>query len=162
MNTEHTVETSDKMNTSQSADAQPVLSAEDTVVMGEIQEESEKDDLETSKLPAALSYIIPVLPYLLMARKSAFAKWHANQGVWWFLTCIVFFGALQAFWAVMSFLPFVGGVISALLVMAHIVCRAVVIIVAGIGFVNAFQGRKQPLPYIGVFFEERSMLKNIK
>ncbi|MFC5404814.1 DUF4870 domain-containing protein [Cohnella soli] len=93
-------------------------------------------DVQTNKGMAILAYILFFVP-LIAAPNSPFAKYHANQGLTLFLTCV----ALNI---VLGFIPFLGWV---LLPFANLGCFVLLII----GILSAAQGGAKPLPIIGKY-----------
>ncbi len=92
-------------------------------------------DIEANKIMAVLAYFIFFLP-LLAAKDSAYARFHANQGLL----------LLLAGFAV----SIVGGIIPILGWFLIIPVGCVIVAVLGIiGLINAFKGRAKELPLIG-------------
>lgn len=87
-------------------------------------------DVAQNKTVAGLAYFIFFLP-LLVCPTSAFGRYHANQGLILFL-----FGVAGSILAI--FMPFIQWAIV-----------PVLFAFAVLGFVNASNGRLQPLPIIG-------------
>ncbi len=92
-------------------------------------------DIEENKILAVLSYfgILFLIP-LLVAPKSKFAKFHANQG------CVLFIAevALSVVWIVPILgwlVGFVGGIAT--------------LVLAIMGIINALNGKSEKLPIIG-------------
>lgn len=86
---------------------------------------------------AAISYlgIFCIIP-LLFARESAFAQYHAKQGVVLAIAGIILRLASDALWNV----PF-GGVFAGLLFI-------VLLLISIMGIVKALQGEKFDIPYV--------------
>ncbi len=98
-------------------------------------------DVEKNKVFAVLAYLgILFLVPLLAAPQSRFARYHANQGVVLFITAIV----CVVGGVVLSFIPFLGRVISLGLHLGILVLMV-------LGIINAAQGQCKPLPLIGQF-----------
>lgn len=98
-------------------------------------------DVESNKGIAALSYIgILFLIPLIAAKESEYAKFHANQGIIFFIASI----AVSITSSILSIIPFIGWVFS---------LAAWGLILAGfiMGLVNALQGQAKELPIIGQF-----------
>lgn len=93
-------------------------------------------DVQKNKGMAVIAYIIFFVP-LLVAKDSAFAKYHANQGLI-LLICAV---ALNF---VLGIIPFLGWF---LLPFANLA----VFVFAILGIINAANGLMKPLPYIGEY-----------
>ncbi|MNH99809.1 Chloroplast import component protein (Tic20) [compost metagenome] len=96
--------------------------------------EPEKNDVETNKIIALLSYILFFLP-LLAAKDSPFAMYHANQGLLLLLTAF-------ASNLVLSIIPIIGWI---LLPFANLAILVFIIL----GILNALNGKMKPLPLIG-------------
>lgn len=94
-------------------------------------------DAQQNKVWGVLAYIIFFLPYLV-APKSPFARYHANQG----LLLLIFNVAV---WLIGSFLPVIGWFV--VLPIGYLLGFILFII----GIVNAAQGKLKPLPVIGRF-----------
>ncbi len=92
-------------------------------------------DVDDNKVIAALAYIIFFLP-LLVAKDSAFGKFHANQGL---ILLILGFAVSIAG----SVIPFLGWFIIAP------IGGLVVFVLAILGIVNALNGVEKELPIIG-------------
>lgn len=89
-----------------------------------------KSDAKKNKLLAALCYFGPMfLLSWLLKPKSSFVKYHVNQGLVFFLMCVII--------NIFDFIPFVG-----LLNIFVVVC-----FVCGVS--NALKGKRKPLPGIG-------------
>lgn len=97
---------------------------------------SKGSNVDEGKALAAISYIwiLFIIP-LLMKSKSDFAKYHAKQGLVFFI-----------FSTICGFLLFIP-VIGALLGLASFILFL-------IGLINALSGKKQPLPVIGQYAEK--------
>lgn len=107
-----------------------LMDSDDNIVVSE----AEKEDMEKNKVFAILAYIIFFIP-LLAAKESRFAMYHANQGL------VLFLGVL-AINVIGWIIPVIGFVLTPL----GNLCGFVLAI---IGIVNAANGRKKPLPFIG-------------
>lgn len=93
------------------------------------------NDIAQNKTTALLSYIgFLFLVPLLSAKDSAFARFHANQGIVLFILEIVS--------GILVFIPIIGGIIS-------LVVWLVALVFAILGIVNAANGRAKQLPLIG-------------
>ncbi len=87
-------------------------------------------DIEANKAFAAMSYIWALcLVPLLLRRKSKFAQFHAKQGFVLFL--------LELVAALLSFVPLLGQLLA-------FAC----IIMAALGFLNAYGGKWVKLPFL--------------
>lgn len=97
-------------------------------------------DIQDNKIWAALSYvgILFILPLLVNGGNSRYGKFHANQGFILFLAgivCVIAGGIL-------SLIPIIGGILSALLSLALLALTI-------IGIINAANGKAKELPLIG-------------
>ncbi len=82
----------------------------------------------------------------LLAGKTEFAKFHANQGLVLFIAEIVLGIVAGVLSAILFFVPVVGGIIGGL-VSAVVGIGSLVLMIMGI--INAAQGQMKPLPVIG-------------
>ena len=106
-------------------------------------ETPDPSDVEKNKIMGVLAYLgILFLVPLLAARQSRFAMYHTNQGLILFIAWFV----LNIAAIVISYLPFVGWIIS-LLVLPVLMLGGLVFVVLGI--LNAANGVCKPLPLIG-------------
>ncbi|TSB45498.1 hypothetical protein [Alkalicoccobacillus porphyridii] len=98
---------------------------------------SYQTDAQQNKLLAIVAYIpILFLIPLFVAKDSAFARYHANQGI---LVTIIWAAGL----VVASILPgFLSGLFSTVWMLALIACFI-------IGLLNVLRGETNPLPFIG-------------
>jgi len=101
-----------------------------------------QQDINASKGLAFLSYLgLLFLIPMLVNKDSAFTKFHVNQGIVFFIACII--------------LNIVAGVASALSPVAFLgslivlAVRLVILALMIIGIVNAAQGKAKRLPVIG-------------
>jgi uncharacterized membrane protein len=101
-------------------------------------------DIEHNKVFAALAYVsILFLVPLLAAPGSRFARYHTNQGIVLFLSCLVFGFGLSA----LAFVPFV----NFLIIPVCYVWPMGIITFMIIGIIHAASGEYKPLPWIGHF-----------
>ena len=100
-------------------------------------------------LMGVLAYIgILCLIPLLAAKDSEFAQFHAKQGLNLFLLEV---GVAVLSW-VLGFMSIVGGLaFLGLMTMAIWLVQIGFIVLSIIGIVNALNGKKEPLPVIGVY-----------
>lgn len=91
------------------------------------------NDAQKNKFMAIIAYILFFVP-LLAARNSPFAMYHANQGFILFLVSL-------ASNIVMTIIPFIG-------ILYPLVGIAIVVFLI-IGIMNAANGERKPLPWIG-------------
>jgi uncharacterized membrane protein len=94
-----------------------------------------QEDIEQNKVISLLAYILFFIP-LLAAKDSAFAKFHANQGLVLLLLGI-------SISIVASVIPIIGWFIIGPF------GTIFVIVLAIIGIINALNGKAKPLPLIG-------------
>ncbi len=99
-------------------------------------QQSDPNDVQTNKVMAILAYILFFVP-LLAARNSPFAMYHANQGL------ILFLAALAAN-IVAAIIPVIGWILSPIV-------GIVIFVFMIIGIINAANGERKPLPFIGNF-----------
>jgi uncharacterized membrane protein len=93
-------------------------------------------DVEQNKGIAAIAYIWILFLIPLLAKKdSDFAKYHAKQGLVFFV-----FSTIVGF---ISWVPVIGWILGIFDLILFIM-----------GLVNALSGKKQPLPVIGKFAEK--------
>ena len=90
------------------------------------------------KVFGVLGYIGILFLIPLLAGKTEFSRFHANQGLVLFIVDAVASVAATA----LAFIPFVGWIASSVLGLA-------IFILAIMGIVNAAQGEMKPLPVIG-------------
>lgn len=96
-------------------------------------------DINGNKGMAVLAYIgILWLIPLLAAKGSKYARYHTNQGLVLWITCIV----VGIAGAILDFIPFIGGLLSGLLGLATLALMI-------LGIVNAATGKAKELPVIG-------------
>lgn len=88
------------------------------------------EDVAQNKITAGLAYFVFFLP-LLVCPTSAYARYHANQGL-----ILLLYGIA-------------GAIVAILLPVINWALVPVLFALAAIGFVNAYNGRLQPLPLIG-------------
>lgn len=125
------------------------------------EEDPDEKDAQDNRGAAILAYIFFVLP-LLMAPKSPFARYHANQGLLLFCTGLVWFIvmiALQIGGAALDYMP--GGMarIAAPLdwvcfcgcMPLLILLGMGIVVLAVAGIIHAANGEKKPLPVVGNF-----------
>ncbi len=100
----------------------------------------DKQDIEDNKLWAALSYVafLFIIPLFINGGKSAYAKYHANQGMLLFITELV---CILANYAI-CWIPVLGWIIRIVLILA-------ILFLVVQGIVNAVSGCARQLPLIG-------------
>lgn len=103
--------------------------------------EGSSNDVETNKAMAAIGYIgILFLIPLLAKKDSAFAQYHAKQG----LTLFVF----EILIGILTWVPVIGWLLIGPI--GYLIAFILFII----GLMNALGGKQQPLPIIGKFGEK--------
>lgn len=114
-----------------------------------------KADIEQNKVMALLSYFgILVLVPILAAKESAFARFHANQGLVLFIAMIGWIIADSILTAVLRAILWRGiglwGLYSLCATLLNLVYIAFAVW-AVIGILNAWNGRAKELPLIGKY-----------
>lgn len=103
-----------------------------------------QQDAANNKVMAVFSYIgILFLIPLLAAKDSAFARYHANQGI----VLFIFVCAARVATTILGLIPVIGFIASILWWALGVVW----LVGAIMGIVNAVQGKMEPLPVIGQF-----------
>ncbi|MDL2288537.1 DUF4870 domain-containing protein [Oscillospiraceae bacterium OttesenSCG-928-F05] len=93
-----------------------------------------------------LAYIGPLfLVPLLAAPNSAFARYHANQGLVLFIVEAIYSIVMSVVITLIGWIPVVGWIVSIVLSLLSLVF----IILAIIGIIAAAKGEMKPLPVIG-------------
>jgi uncharacterized membrane protein len=117
--------------------------------------------LETNiaSLLAYLLHWISGLVFLLIEKKDETVRWHAAQSFVFSISIFVFFTALSIITTVISFLPFVGWILSMVFSLVFGVAALGVLVVWIILLVKAFQGEKWELPIIGKFIPTALKIK---
>ena len=98
------------------------------------------------KVYGILSYIGILVLVPLLAGKTQFAKFHANQGLVLFIADIIFAVIINISVFVLSLIPFVGAAIGGII---SGVFGLGIFILMIMGIVNAVNGEMKPLPIIG-------------
>lgn len=96
--------------------------------------QGDPNDVQSNKVMAILAYILFFVP-LLAARNSPFAMYHANQG-------LVLFIIVVAAQVVLAVIPFIAFILSPIVFLATLAFMI-------IGIINAANGQRKPLPFIG-------------
>lgn len=105
-------------------------------------------DIDDNKVISVLSYISFLFIIPLIARKdSAYAKFHANQGLVLFIAEIVWSVVFKILTVILGWIPVVGILVT---IIGWLV-EVVFLIVAIIGIVNTLNGKAKDLPVIGKF-----------
>ncbi len=96
-----------------------------------------QEDINANKIFAILAYFgLLFLVPLLAAPNSKFAKFHANQGLVLFISCLIL--------GVICAIPFIGWIVGS-------IGEIIVVVLAIMGIINAAQGQAKELPIIGKF-----------
>ena len=98
------------------------------------------------KVYGILSYIGILVLVPLLAGKTQFARFHANQGLVLFIADIILGVVIGISVGVLSLIPFVGVVLGSILSGVLGLCIFILMIM---GIVNAANGEMKPLPVIG-------------
>jgi len=102
--------------------------------------QNETPKTEEKEPMAILSYIgILFLVPLLVRKDSAFAQFHARQGL------VLFIAEIAT--AMISWIPFIGWLVG-------LVCWIMWLVLSIMGIMNVVGGKKVPLPVIGKFAEK--------
>lgn len=100
---------------------------------------------DDTKLPAALSYIFFLLPWLFKKQDDPFVRYHINQAFGLFMSGIILYMILS-FVFPWGFAPY--GLARLLLFILQISY----LILAVKGFLTAWNHKQEPLPFIGSYF----------
>lgn len=103
-------------------------------------------DDSTEKAYGILSYIGILVLIPLIAGKSQFARYHANQGLVLFITEVILGVVDGILFAVLGMIPFVGSLVVSIL---SGVVGLVSLVFMIIGIVHAANGEMKELPIIG-------------
>ena len=107
--------------------------------------DNEAQDAQDNKVMGILAYIgILVLVPIFAAKESAFAKFHANQGVVLWIAAIagnIVFAILGAILGLLH-LAFIGSILTGVFGLA-------ILVFVVLGIMNAAKGEKKELPLIG-------------
>jgi uncharacterized membrane protein len=110
--------------------------------------DTEAVDIEQNKVLAVLAYIgIFFLIPLLAAPRSRFARYHTNQGIVLFLTCL----AVWAGTAVLAAIPLLNLVTLPVTLLTWCFLPIAILVFMIIGVIHAASGEYKPLPWIGHF-----------
>ncbi len=102
-------------------------------------------DIQKNKAMGILAYIgILVLIPIFAAKDSAYAKFHANQG----LLLLIGEAAIGLVFGLLGLIPYVGVVFQILLWTCEVIFGALSLI----GLVNAIFGKAKELPFLGGFY----------
>lgn len=98
------------------------------------------------KVFGALGYVGILFLIPLLAGKTEFTRFHANQGLVLFLADVVSGVAIGIVTAVLGMIPVLGVILSS--VISGVIGLAIFVLMI-LGIVNAAQGEMKPLPVIG-------------
>ena len=102
-------------------------------------------DIQKNKTMSILAYIgILVLIPIFAAKDSAYAKFHANQG----LLLLIAEAAVGLVFGLLGLIPYVGVVFQILLW----VCEVIFCALSLIGLVNAVFDKAKELPFLGGYY----------
>ncbi len=113
-----------------------------------------KLDYETSKIIAAISYIIGILaiiPYFLVEKKNKFVRFHAMQGFILGIAWIVLWIVVSIVEMILGKIPFVGWILAGLLWLAYFV--GVIIVVIYLAY-QAYLGKTYRISWISNFVDK--------
>lgn len=99
-----------------------------------------QEDVQKNMVVAVIPYILPLLFFvpILVDKNSSFCRFHANQQLTWFITCIL----LGLIMFVIGLIPVLGMILNALIGL----CTLAILIFYIIGTVKGMALR---LPFIG-------------
>lgn len=106
----------------------------------------ESSDYQQNRLAASFGYVIFFIP-LLVCPHSRLGRYAANQGLLGFLAMLA---VTVAFWIVQLILGWIP-IVGALVKIADVLCRLVVLGAMVYGAISCFRGNAKPLPYIGQY-----------
>ena len=95
---------------------------------------------------SVLGYIGILFLIPLLAGKTEYTRFHANQGLVLFIADVVLGIAIGIINGILGFVPFVGSLVAGL---ASGVLSLAIFVMMIIGIVHAAQGEMKPLPIIG-------------
>lgn len=98
------------------------------------------------KVYGALGYVGILFLIPLLAGKTEFTRFHANQGLVLFLADVVSGVAIGIVTAVLGMIPVLGVILSS--VISGVIGLAIFVLMI-LGIVHAAQGEMKPLPVIG-------------
>jgi uncharacterized membrane protein len=108
--------------------------------------EVDPEDADKNKIFGIVAYLgILCLVPIFAAKDSAFAKYHANQGLVLFLLEIIIWIVLTVVSLILAMLPGVMGFLSVIFGLLYLVPLVLLIL----GVINAAAGKCVPLPVIG-------------
>ena len=108
--------------------------------------EFDASDIQNNKVMGILSYIgLLVLVPIFAAKDSKYARFNANQGLVLLIAQAIIITAFSVTAAILKLIPFIGGVLAALIWIVY----PVIFVPSVIGIVNAARGKAKELPIIG-------------
>lgn len=115
-------------------------------------------DVEVNKVYGILAYLgfLVIVP-ILLAKESAYAKFHANQGLTLFIVEVgISIGGniIIAILGLFTMIPFVGwifGIIATIIGITIWLLGIATLVFAVMGIINAVKGEAKELPIIGKF-----------
>ena len=112
---------------------------------------------ENNKICAILAYIflIGVIWYFVdeKMKKDAFVKFHVKQALFLFVIGIGISIAFMILSAVLAVIPFIGWLISLILIPLGLAINIGLFILWVFGLINAINEKKEPIPLIGTHAE---------
>ena len=117
---------------------------------GIIQEESlgfSKKDIENNKAMAVLSYIFPIIPYLV-EKESKWVRFHSIQGMNLWIYGVVLAVILTIITIVFSIIPVIGALVSGVAGLLSFVVSVGSFALGVIGIINVLKMEAKPLPII--------------
>lgn len=115
-------------------------------------------DVEVNKIYGILAYLgfLVIVP-ILLAKESAYAKFHSNQGLILFIVEVgINIGGrvLMVILGIFTMIPLVGwlfGIIATIMSIVIWLARIATLVFAIMGIINAVKGEAKELPIIGKF-----------
>lgn len=98
------------------------------------------------KVFSALGYVGILFLIPLLAGKTDYTRFHANQGLVLFIADVILGIAAGIVGAILGFIPILGAIVGGIIGGAVSIFSLILMI---IGIVNAAQGEMKPLPIIG-------------
>lgn len=97
---------------------------------------------------SALGYVGILFLIPLLAGKTEYTRFHANQGLVLFIADVVSGVVIGVVTGILSLIPFIGPVIAGII--SGVLGLAIFVLMI-LGIVHAVQGEMKPLPVIGGF-----------
>ena len=110
-----------------------------------------KIDIEENKVYAILSYIpfVCFYPVFVSSKKSSYTKFHANQGLVFFIAELILSAAMWAIEFVLGFIPILNDILSPLFSLAFTAVDVLIIVGIAYGIYLAATGKAKEMPIIG-------------